>query len=236
VVAAPSSLSEMLHDQGEDLKAAETIESMLAAVEKPPEQRGGKGPPGADPFGRSAADAIELDDETRDIYRARMYYFLACHHEAEDDRARQREFLDKSLETGEADIDVLIACHRLPDAEPDYRRRIAKLIAEETARLQENILAEPLLPTWYNQYAWLVGNTDGDLDTALKYSKRSLEIQPDSGGYYDTLAHVYFARGEYEKAVEAQTKAVELEPHSGLIQRQFRVFEKKLEETRKKKP
>ena len=76
---------------------------------------------------------------------------------------------------------------------------------------------------------------DGDLDTALKYSQRSIEMAPEYGGYLDTLAHVHFARGEYEKAVQVQTKAAELDPHSGLIARQLRVFTAKLEETKREK-
>ncbi len=50
----------------------------------------------------------------------------------------------------------------------------------------------------------------------------------------DTLARVYYAKGDLENAVKYQTKAVELEPHSGLIQHQLDLFRKKLEE--KKKP
>ena len=33
---------------------------------------------------------------------------------------------------------------------------------------------------------------------------------PEEGGYYDTLAHVYFGKGEYENAVKYQSKAAQL--------------------------
>ena len=46
----------------------------------------------------------------------------------------------------------------------------------------------------------------------------------------DTLAHVYFARGERQKAVETQERAAELEPHSALILGQLDYFRKALEE------
>jgi len=228
-------LSELLHDQGEHLKAGETLEELLAAMEKPPaDEPGGDEPPrGADPFGARDDERIELDDETLAGFRARMNYFFACHYEERGDKPRQRVYLDKALATGEADIDVLIACYKLPDAGPEYREKVLGLIRAEAARLEENVADEPLISRWYNQYAWLVGNTEGDQDKALKYSKRSIELNPEYGGYYDTLAHVHFARGEYEKAVEVQTKAAELEPHSGLIARKLEVFKKKLAETRK---
>ena len=77
---------------------------------------------------------------------------------------------------------------------------------------------------------WLAGNTDGDLDQALEYSLTALKLSPNSGACLDTLAHVYFARGQFKKAVETQEKAVRYEPHSGLIVRKLEVFRKKLAE------
>ena len=61
-----------------------------------------------------------------------------------------------------------------------------------------------------------------------------MAASPTHGGLLDTLARVHFARGDLEGAVKLQTKAAELDPHSGLIQRQLEFFRKKLEE--KKKP
>ena len=61
-----------------------------------------------------------------------------------------------------------------------------------------------------------------------------MELSPTKAAIIDTLARVHFAKGDVEDAVKYQTKAAELEPHSGLIQRQLDFFRKKLEE--KKKP
>jgi len=77
-----------------------------------------------------------------------------------------------------------------------------------------------------------VGNTDGDLEEALRCSLKSVELSPNSGGYYDTLAHVHYAMGQYDKAVTAQTKAARLEPHSSVIRRKLEEFRKKAEENR----
>ena len=56
---------------------------------------------------------------------------------------------------------------------------------------------------------------------------------PTEGGFYDTLARCCFAKGDLDNAVKQQTKAAELEPHSGLIQRQLDFFRKKREEKKK---
>ena len=145
-----------------------------------------------------------------------------------------REYLEKGLADDPSDIDVLIACYRLPHPAPDYRRKMAQLIDRAAADLRERIGDEPDLATNYNQFAWLIGNTEGNLDEALLYSRKSLELAPDTGGYYDTLARVCYARGEYEKAVKYQAKALEFEPHSGQMHKQLAVFKAALDKSRKK--
>ena len=87
-------------------------------------------------------------------------------------------------------------------------------------------------PVPLNLYAWLVGNTKGDIERAIRYSKQSIQIcekyptiYPNPGGFYDTLAHCYANKKDYVRAVETQQKAAELEPHSGIIAEKLKVFE-----------
>jgi len=204
--------AEMLHDHEQDLEAAQMLEKLVEALDagKVNEQQ---------LLGRSAKEV-----------RSRLYYFHACHWKSQGDEARHREYLEKALAADDEDIDVLIACYHLPHQTEEYRAKIKGLIQKAVADLRQEIAAAPDDSTPYNQLAWLVGNTEGDLDEALTCSQKSLELQPNTAGYYDTLAHVYFARGELENAVKYQTKAVELEPHSGLIRRQLDFFRKKLAE------
>ena len=209
---AQFSFAEMLHDQGEDKEAAEVLQQMTQAA------------------GANRPREARLTGRTLGETRSRMYYFFACHAISQGDRAKQREYLDKALGEDSADLDVLIACYHLPDAAPDYRDKIRKLIRKAADDLHEAINEDPEVATNYNQLAWLVGNTEGDLDEALQYSKKSLELSPDAGGYYDTLAHVYFAKGDYDNAVKSQSKAAEMDPHSGQIIRKLAIFRKKLEE------
>ena len=64
----------------------------------------------------------------------------------------------------------------------------------------------------YNQWAWLVTNTEGDFAQAVQHSLRSLELAPDEPSYLDTLGRCYFAAGDVENAIKSQRKAVELAP------------------------
>ena len=164
-----------------------------------------------------------------------MNYFLACHWQAKGEAAKARPLLEKALADNPADVDVLIACFRLPDQTPEFHKKIQQLIRAEADTLRENIEDEPNEDSNYNGFAWLVGNTEGDMDEALKFSKKSLEMRPNAGGYYDTLAHIYaFGKKDYENAVKNQTKAAELEPHSRIICEKLEFFRKKLEESKAK--
>ncbi len=215
-VSAQRLLAEMFHDQGREFEAFEESAELANTLQEHPNPQ---------TFSRITLAEV----------RSRMNYFHACHWRDRSDPAKQRECLDKALLANAADLDTLIACYRLPDRghagpTPEYRARIRRLVKSAVADLRQQIAADPTSAGPYNQFAWLVGNTEGDFDEALKYSQKSIELSPGYGGYYDTLAHVYFAKGDYANAVKTQTKAAELEPHSGLIARKLEVFRKKSQE------
>ena len=47
-------------------------------------------------------------------------------------------------------------------------------------------------------------------------------------GYLDTLGRCYYAVGDYANAVKFQSQAIELDPHSGQMNRQLVVFREAL--------
>ena len=78
----------------------------------------------------------------------------------------------------------------------------------------------------YNQYAWVVGNTVGDFEQAIKFSRKSLDLRGWTlSGYVDTLGHAYYGAGKFEEAVLWQSKAVELDPASQAMSRKLKVFQ-----------
>ncbi len=211
-------LAELLHDQADDLKAGQLLKAVADAV--------GKDKPGDE----------EVNQLTLAEVRSRMHYFFASHYGSVGDLPQQRKHLDQAIAANSADIDALIACYRLPEATAEYRQKTLDLIRKAADDMRNDIAANPEDSTLYNQYAWLIGNTEGDYDEALRYSKTSLELSPDNGGYYDTLARVYYAKGDYEKAVQTQAKATQFDPHSGQIRRQFEFFQSELERKKKSSP
>ncbi len=162
--------------------------------------------------------------------RARRHFFEACHWRDKGDRAKQRAALDAALATQGYDIEVLIECFRLPDASAEYRANTHKLIVKKLNQLREQIgdnnAAQPC-----NEFAWLVANTEGDLDEALRYSQRSLELTGENNGSYrDTLARVYYAKGDFDEALKQQTEAAASLPHNRTILKQVEVYRAKVAE------
>lgn len=199
-------LAEMFHDQGDHRRAAEVNQEAKRRLNKElPVDR-------------------ELIKELSVAFGARADYQMACHWAAAGDGAKQREHLDRALDADPNDVDLLIACYRLRDTSAEYRARIRDLIKAAAARIHMRVLATPDDATAYNEFAWLIANTEGDLDEALRLSHKSIELQGGNGGYYDTLARCYFAKGDWEKAVRYQLKAAELEPHGGQIAQQLEQF------------
>ena len=205
----------MLHDQGQDLEAGATVEKGLRGIDV-----------------AKMAGAERGNHDLQEV-RDRMNYYLACHWEAKNDLLKQRECLGKALEFDPTDIDVLISCYRLPDQSAEYHAKIVDLIQRKAREFAEDLAKKADDATACNNYAWLIGNTEGDLDRALKCAQTAVQLQPDEGGYIDTLARVHYAKGDLENAVKHQTKAAELEPHSGSIKRQLDFFRRKLEEKTK---
>jgi tetratricopeptide (TPR) repeat protein len=205
-VLASYGLAEMLHDQSRSQAAGEALEAVVRAAPK------------------DAADDDMLAGRSMGEIRARMHYFFACACEQRGDRAKQREHLDRAVAADPGEIDTLIACYRLAGTPPEYRQKILGLIRKAADDLREAVSSEPEDPSPYNQYAWLIGNTEGDYDEALRFSKTSLELSPDTAGFYDTLGRVYYAKKDFAEAVRSQSKAHELDPHSGQIVRQLEIF------------
>ncbi|MFK7911752.1 MAG: tetratricopeptide repeat protein [Akkermansiaceae bacterium] len=61
----------------------------------------------------------------------------------------------------------------------------------------------------HNTAAWLCSRSVRKLDEAERHSAKALKIRPHQGAYLDTMAEVWFARGNREKAVEWSQKAVD---------------------------
>jgi tetratricopeptide (TPR) repeat protein len=202
--------AEFLHDQGRSDRAADILQTVVT---------GRPGRPGEEP--ERVLPRLDRDPQT---VASRMLYFRSC---AAADRGapdERRRLLEESLQAHPRDVDALIALYHLPDATPQQKGFVQTLVGKALARIDEEIQALPDDPNGYNEYAWLVANTEGDVAKAVRYSRRSLESSFDSPSYLDTLAHCHAAAGDFPRAVRTQSLAHRFEPHNRTIQRNLRRF------------
>ena len=179
---------------------------------------------------------------------SRYWYFRACDHASRKEWGKQRECLEAGLAEDPNDGDILIAMYRYEESDEVFEAMTLKAIrtsadfheagikAVETKikntldRLQKSRLQWDLARA-FNQYAWLVGNTTGDYQRAVEYSRKSLELRNwESASYLDTLGHCYFGAKDYENAVKYQQQAVDMDPGSLGMRRQLNVFRQALKD------
>lgn len=77
-----------------------------------------------------------------------------------------------------------------------------------------------------NRLAWFHRKDKSSLDHGIKLSKRSLELQPDTPAYLDTLAELYYRNGESVKALPLIQRAIELDPGSRYLRLQLEKFKR----------
>ena len=219
-------LAELFHDLSRDLEAA----GALAGVIKHRDNN-------------AVVMAVKRFYSSFAALESRYIYYQASAAEKREDYLQQKLLLEKALSLNRYDGDVLIAAFRYTQADDKWRQDIlaniagaAEHYAKEAEQLEKKIkttldrtekgqMAIELARA-YNQYAWVVGNTVGDFEQAIKFSRKSLDLRGwDLSGYLDTLGHAYYGAGKIEEAVLWQSKAVELDPASQTMSRKLKVFQ-----------
>lgn len=217
-----SRLAEMLHDIGQEKAAGEVLQELVEIVAK-------------------NAQAREFAGRSTGALTSRMHYFYSQEHLAKGELEQARKRLEQGVAADPTDADVLIALYRFPDQTEEQKKSVHKLIVDATAVFEkemeahrqriesapaERLTGDVSYAMACNQYAWLVSNTFGDFDKAVRSSHKSVEMRPEAGGYFDTLGRCYYAKGDLDGAIKYQTLALKLEPHSGQIKRQLEFFQK----------
>jgi tetratricopeptide (TPR) repeat protein len=219
-IAARRWLATSYHDQLRDLEAGDLLRQLVEAIDKDPEVK------------QRAQAALQQQNEAGLAgLRSDMNFYLACHAAREGQREQQRKLLELSLEQNRANVETIIALYALTSDDADKRAEVAKCAADFVESCRTQIDGEPDDPTFYNQIAWLVANTEGDVEEAIELSQKSVDLARAAGdtpvrlgGLLDTLAHCYFAGGNYAAAVRTQEEAARLDPHTQAIGRALTRF------------
>ncbi len=224
------SLASLLHDHEQDKEAADVLEQLVKSIQN--DSRTGEFYTN---FRKLYLESLNLPEV--DGIAGRYHFYRGCQYQAEKDFTRARDEFDTALRFRPKDEDIadlLIAMYNLPEGSDAWRASVRQQLRRLTDKFQQEIDRNPLEPTPYNQWAWLVSNTEGDFQKAIQYSKRSLELNDngDSGAasYLDTLGRCYYAAGDYENAVQCERQALEKVNYLQVMRRQLALFEKALAE------
>jgi tetratricopeptide (TPR) repeat protein len=83
----------------------------------------------------------------------------------------------------------------------------------------------PQAATYHNNLAWLSAKCHRRLDDALAHARQAVALEPRSTAYLDTLAEVYFHRGDREEALKHARACLEMAPGDKQAQRQIDRFQ-----------
>ena len=123
---------------------------------------------------------------------------------------------------GHIDVPVLL----VPELEKRGLKKEADDLFEPTVKLFEQMCRDfPNCSMAHNSVAWLRGCCRRDLDQALEHALKATKLAPTHAGHHDTLAEVYFQRGDKAKALEIQKKVIELEPKRAYFRKQLKRIE-----------
>jgi tetratricopeptide (TPR) repeat protein len=215
-------LSDSLHDRLLDLEAGEMLKGLVDAMDADANVQ------------HQVAQLLSPKDKKPNFLRAKMFYYLAAHAGSQNNPTEQRALLNKAVELDHEELDVLIALYRLGEVDPTRRATLQGYIKEVVDDCRAAIDEAPDEPANYNELAWLVANTEGDVDDAVRLSQKSVDIVRATavtpadfrrvGQFLDTLGHCYFAKKDYATAVKCQSEAARLDPYSRAISRQLVTF------------
>lgn len=166
-------------------------------------------------------------------------YHTALAMIGEGDLEPARPLLAQAFQRYPVNVDILISMHQL-DGDEAWRNLVSRTLEMSIRQIEQSIqdvredakrFGQPIrleLGYQLNQYAWLVANTEGNQEKALKYSLESLQISNDSAKM-DTCARCYFAVGDFENAMRMQQLALKQSPYSPPLLRQLRLIENAIE-------
>lgn len=122
--------------------------------------------------------------------------------------------------------DTLLAEELTPALDKVNRQPPAdELFGQLRQVFSEQLQAFPQSALLHNNLAWLSARCGRRLDEALQHAEQAVQLAPQNAGYLDTLAEVYFRRGDRDTAVRHERHALELSPDHASFKTQLDRFE-----------
>jgi tetratricopeptide (TPR) repeat protein len=126
-----------------------------------------------------------------------------------------------------APLDLEVALDAVPELKKLGHEAAAREVFELVFKPLEAFCAKhPEGAFHHNEIAWLAARCDYELEAAQKHALRAVELQPRETNSIDTLAEVYFRRGDRDKAVALMKQCESIEPNQPRHRRRREEFEK----------
>jgi tetratricopeptide (TPR) repeat protein len=87
-------------------------------------------------------------------------------------------------------------------------------ITEARAAYEKALQLDPRDAIATNNLAWLLANSQGEMDRALTLAKKAHQLDPSNAGLSDTLGWIQYRMGNYPDALEALGEAAKRDPEN----------------------
>lgn len=138
-----------------------------------------------------------------------LYIMLAALHQMEGRDDLSKSVLLKGIEAYPNDENLLYEYGLLLESDGDHEAALAVM--------QKIIEIKPDHAAALNFVGYSWADTKVNLDQALDYIQRAIELKPENGYIHDSLGWVYYRLGKLDQAVKALETAVKLSPDDAAI-------------------
>ncbi len=126
------------------------------------------------------------------------------------------------LQPGEVELPILVYQSLVMKGQKSLAD---KIFQSAKSSIQKVCVQYPDCSWVHNSGAWLCACCKNDLDWGLKLAQIAVNLDSKSAAHLDTLAEVLFQLNRKNEALQAQAKAVELEPNKIYYKKQFKRIE-----------
>ena len=152
---------------------------------------------------------LEQHIDTGELRKAEMYIMLAALHQMEGRDDLSKKVLLQGLEVFPDDENLLYEYGLLLE---DSGEHSAALVI-----MQKIITIKPDNAAALNFVGFSWADKKINLDQALEYIQRAIELKPDNGYIRDSLGWVYYRLGKLDQAIKELETAVRLSPEDSAI-------------------
>lgn len=100
------------------------------------------------------------------------------------------------------------------------------------SELEKELQSNPNEPDIFNNIAWCYSEIGIEIDKAINFAQRAVNLNPAKATFHDTLGWCYFKKGDIDNAKHSLTQAITLDPHNLIFQNHLKEIENEISKTK----